>query len=256
MEVHHHAHTERKKWTHYLWEFLMLFLAVFCGFLAENLREHVQETKKEKKYISLLMQDIALDTTKLHEIYERFDLANRSVDTLIGLLKSNERNINSCKIYNLATKVPLNYRAIESHDQSFQQLKSSGNLRLIRNNKIVTDIGSYYQQYYDLNNGGPAQMLFQNRHDVYLFTHELFDMRTFEKMLRSFKDSSFRHLINLDSCEEKPVLLSNDPMIINKICGRYFYLSMSAKAVMVWIKDMFQTADSLLANIKREYHLE
>ena len=32
MEVHAHAHTARKKWTHYLWEFLMLFLAVFCGF--------------------------------------------------------------------------------------------------------------------------------------------------------------------------------------------------------------------------------
>jgi hypothetical protein len=32
------GHTSRKKWTHYFWEFLMLFLAVFCGFLAENLR--------------------------------------------------------------------------------------------------------------------------------------------------------------------------------------------------------------------------
>ena len=39
MEVHRHAHTDRKKWAHYLWEFLMLFLAVFCGFLAENQRE-------------------------------------------------------------------------------------------------------------------------------------------------------------------------------------------------------------------------
>ena len=33
MEVHAHTHTARKKWTHYFWEFLMLFLAVFCGFL-------------------------------------------------------------------------------------------------------------------------------------------------------------------------------------------------------------------------------
>ena len=39
MEVHAHAHTERKKWNHYLWEFLMLFLAVTLGFWAENLRE-------------------------------------------------------------------------------------------------------------------------------------------------------------------------------------------------------------------------
>ena len=40
MEVHHHTHTPRKKWTHYFWEFLMLFLAVFCGFLAEYQLEH------------------------------------------------------------------------------------------------------------------------------------------------------------------------------------------------------------------------
>ena len=30
MEVHAHTHTARKKWSHYLWEFLMLLLAVFC----------------------------------------------------------------------------------------------------------------------------------------------------------------------------------------------------------------------------------
>ena len=31
MEVHHHAHHEGKKnWKSYFWEFLMLFLAVFC----------------------------------------------------------------------------------------------------------------------------------------------------------------------------------------------------------------------------------
>lgn len=33
MEVHAHSHTERKKWTHYLWEFLMLFLAVFSVYM-------------------------------------------------------------------------------------------------------------------------------------------------------------------------------------------------------------------------------
>lgn len=26
MEVHAHTHTTRKNWTHYFWEFLMLFL--------------------------------------------------------------------------------------------------------------------------------------------------------------------------------------------------------------------------------------
>jgi len=54
MEVHAHSHTSRKKWTHYFWEFFMLFLAVTLGFLVENQREHYIEHKREKEYARLL----------------------------------------------------------------------------------------------------------------------------------------------------------------------------------------------------------
>jgi len=39
MEVHKHPHnvTHKKKWGEYFLEFLMLFLAVFLGFVAENM---------------------------------------------------------------------------------------------------------------------------------------------------------------------------------------------------------------------------
>ena len=57
MEIHAHTHTARsqspagKKWTHYFWEFLMLFLAVFCGFLAKYKLEQTIERHKEKEYM-------------------------------------------------------------------------------------------------------------------------------------------------------------------------------------------------------------
>ena len=63
MEVHHHAHHEGKKnWKSYFWEFLMLFLAVFCGFLAENFREHQVEKDRERVYVQSLIKDYAYDT--------------------------------------------------------------------------------------------------------------------------------------------------------------------------------------------------
>ena len=75
MEVHAHTHSSdpdidrgRKKWTHYFWEFFMLFLAVFCGFLAENWREHIVEHQREKKYILSLIGDIRKDTSELSNI--------------------------------------------------------------------------------------------------------------------------------------------------------------------------------------------
>src|SRR5678816_2503402 len=61
------THTERKKWTHYLWEFLMLFLAVFCGFLAENIREHKIEQQRAKELAKNLYKEIYADSIAVQQ---------------------------------------------------------------------------------------------------------------------------------------------------------------------------------------------
>lgn len=54
MEVHKHPHhvTHKKKWNEYLLEFFMLFLAVFLGFIAENIREENVEKHREKQLVT------------------------------------------------------------------------------------------------------------------------------------------------------------------------------------------------------------
>src|SRR5215213_5817224 len=49
-------------WKHYFFEFLMLFLAVFAGFLAENQREHIVERQREKKFARRLLSDLQQDS--------------------------------------------------------------------------------------------------------------------------------------------------------------------------------------------------
>jgi len=63
METHaHHLHkAPGQGWKHYLFEFLMLFIAVFCGFLAENWREHILDGKREKQYIKSFYEDLTAD---------------------------------------------------------------------------------------------------------------------------------------------------------------------------------------------------
>jgi hypothetical protein len=68
MEVHRHSSSQgrtKKIWTHYLWEFFMLFLAVFCGFLAEWKLERTLEHHREKQFIRSLSEDLARDTAHL-----------------------------------------------------------------------------------------------------------------------------------------------------------------------------------------------
>ena len=65
MEVHHSHHaTHKKKWTEYLLEFFMLFLAVFLGFLVENFREHQVEKYRTKKHMHTMVENLKYDTTR------------------------------------------------------------------------------------------------------------------------------------------------------------------------------------------------
>src|SRR5262245_54140253 len=102
MEVHHHSHTSdpdpstssghrgRKKFTHYLWEFLMLFLAVFCGFLAENIREHKIEREREKQFIKSLAGDIKADKEIIDNLIPGWSTKSLQSDSLMNLLAGKE----------------------------------------------------------------------------------------------------------------------------------------------------------------------
>ena len=142
MEVHHHAHTARKKWTHYFWEFLMLFLAVFCGFLAENQREHFVEHQREKKLMETLCEDLKKDTADLINDIRWWDNTIKRIDTI---RKEIEKPGDKRNLLLLYRKVSLlrNYNSFEYHDRTIQQLKHGGNFRLIRSKGIADSLIDY-----------------------------------------------------------------------------------------------------------------
>src|ERR1043165_7874167 len=67
MEVHHPHHpTHKKKWSEYVLEFLMLFFAVYLGFLVQNFREHKIEKERAKQYIESFYEDLKADTLRIN----------------------------------------------------------------------------------------------------------------------------------------------------------------------------------------------
>src|SRR5215204_6087674 len=99
MEVHHHPHTARKKWTHYFWEFLMLFLAVTLGFLVENQREHYVEHLREKQYVKSLYDDFKVDTFTLQRTYDEKKWTLAKMDSVQQILKSGKITQNNELVY-------------------------------------------------------------------------------------------------------------------------------------------------------------
>src|SRR6185295_11473198 len=64
METHaHHLHkAPGKKFGHFFFEFLMLFLAVFCGFLVENFREHKIENERATELAKHFYDELKSDS--------------------------------------------------------------------------------------------------------------------------------------------------------------------------------------------------
>src|SRR5689334_25449573 len=88
MEVHQHPHhiTHKKKWGEYVLEFLMLFLAVFLGFLAENIRESSVERHQEREYMRLMVTDLKKDTANINSMVAGNRLLIIGLDSLLHLL--------------------------------------------------------------------------------------------------------------------------------------------------------------------------
>jgi hypothetical protein len=145
MEVHTHTHTERKKFTHYLWEFLMLFLAVFCGFLAENQREHIVEKWREKQFMVSLVKDLELDTSQLNRIQKFRQNSLAEMDSLAVFFSTTHSKAIPLKIYT-QIRLLLGSMYFFQNSGTLDQLKNSGGLRLVHNRSIVDSIEAYDQQ--------------------------------------------------------------------------------------------------------------
>lgn len=187
MEVHHHshppeAHKRGSKWIHYLWEFVMLFLAVFCGFLAENQREHYVEHQREKQFIRSLYNDVKMDTANLSRIIQARTSKDELMDSLLYMMNSDSINYFTARIYLLGVPISrtLQYRFVPN-DGTMQQLKNSGSLRLIRKQAVVDSISKYDIQVRSLiGQWGVEESLIDHYRTA---AAKIFDGSIFDKML-------------------------------------------------------------------------
>ena len=121
----------------------MLFLAVFCGFLAELQFEHYVEHQREKKYMVRLYNDLKKDTAFYTAYKQNLTQSYYGLDTIIQMISEGSFRKNTNKFYNLCLQHRYT-RYLEYYNTAFEQMKSSGNLRLIKNEQILDSLLSYY----------------------------------------------------------------------------------------------------------------
>ena len=152
MEVHHHPHVEKKKFKEYFLEFVMIFLAVTMGFFAENIRENISDRGTEHADLNSLVKNLTEDSVNIESALQSYQANEMEIDSLMELIKTGEYKTNQQALYRMAYET-RGSRVFPYSNTTFQQMESSGSLRLIRideiryyiinyNNTINTDIRS------------------------------------------------------------------------------------------------------------------
>src|SRR5687768_2202380 len=141
MEVHHHAHTSRKKWTHYFWEFLMLFLAVFAGFLAEYQLEHKIERDRAEKFLQSMLLDVRTNIKNLDSLLLQDQIIIDNHDSLVNWLLQDSATIDRGAFAGKMGAVWV--RNFLVRKETYEQMKSSGSLRYVGNIEFLTKMMDY-----------------------------------------------------------------------------------------------------------------
>jgi|SRR5688572_24751625 len=259
MEVHHHTNTARKKWTHYLWEFLMLFLAVTLGFFVENQREHFIEHKRAKVFARLLIDDLTADIAELNRGAKVLNKIIIAGDSLGRLLNSGEtKGIPGGKLYYYEYWSGWRWNII-SRDATLQQLKSSGALRYLGDTSIIRKILSYEESIRVI-------YMLQNKYEPekaenWNLVQKVFDQGNFN-ILDSIatRDSTAMHFEMRDQRLSEFLkgdysLFTYDRNVLRELRNWAYNSSRNYKVIVNDIATAKEKATRIIDALKKEYHL-
>ncbi len=247
MEVHAHSHTARKKWTHYFWEFLMLFLAVFCGFMAENQREHMIEHRREKEYMRSLIEDLQTDTANLNGNMLLGQAVKTRLENLISFLNNGSAKDSAAQLYKLNNQVGRVVN-INFEDRTSSQLKNGGNMRLIRNKVVADSVRSYWGDIKVIEN-------ISTRLDDLRSKAVDIQAQIFHNKYIQLSDP-LRPVSSDISVSPDAKLISNDPELLALYSNRRQYTLLVLNNYMLGMQYANSKAIRLITFIRKEYHLE
>lgn len=255
MEVHHHPQLkhEPKPWKEYLLEGLMIFVAVTMGFFAESLREHINDHEKETKYVTALKAELKSDTANY----------NRAVNQILylrPLIDSVFLNASEPARYNYIIKGKWNTPVNETTSIYFpglaiiEQLKSSGNLRLVDRKDIGAKIIGY-ETYIN----GPFRRVYNSLNEavnkMFSLEDELCDYTEFNDWLNKDILAGGDALSRKAKYYDMPLKV-HDPVKLNQLANSAVNYNGWNAGYITALKRAKQRATELIDAIDKEYALD
>jgi len=244
VEVHHHPelpHGEKKRFKEYLLEFIMIFLAVTMGFIAENIREHLSDSSKENEYITGMVKNLEVDTIRLNKVINENRKQADGIDSLRKVSKDKlSQLIVQDSLYLYTSKYLWYTNDFTNDDITLTQLRNAGGYRLIKNNGVLDSIAEYESRMRDINDeyNGFASSLEKARDDA----NAIFDLNI---------GHNFR--LHPNSTQ---VLITTDKERIYKYYNGCWYALLGLSGYDQMLENHLKYSTRLISYLKKEYDIE
>jgi hypothetical protein len=224
----------------------MLFLAVFCGFLAENYRETIVNKEKAHHYIQNMVADLKADTADVNFSIYYQQLWCDHLDSALQVRIDRLQNINSQDTFYYHF-LPF-YCWIQpfiQNDNTITQLKAGG-FNLIRNEKVVDSINLVYNYYRGLKFGTDFNIACY--WDVAHKAQELMDLPV---PATTIDENIPKHIL-----QNKEIFFQYDKPAIHQLYSMINNAKGSLVATIVSETQYKEKVERLLSYLQKEYHLD
>ena len=241
MEVHAHTHTPRKKWTHYFWEFLMLFLAVFSGFLAENWREHYIERSRSRELAISLRTDLLQDTANLKFIMA---VRNKRTEVLNKLLDEIEKptNLQNDTVLVFAENELSRRSYFIPETGTYDQIKQAGFLRYFERH-----LGNVLVRYESRRNLSALQLDMENK----------FVLENVITLLNKLSNQKFLRYWGKDSVAVfGEQLIKKDGSLLSELYGDIRFLDKRNGIYLNSLNELYLFAVECINHLNEEFKLK
>ena len=261
MEVHQHAHHEGKKnWKSYFWEFLMLFLAVFCGFLAEYQLEHKIERDRAKELANSFYQELKSDSITAEIKIQNRLKQEAALEYLIKYFKDSTLT-NVPKEFAINFKYGISFLSpsqFEPRTIMLEQLRNAGSLRYFKNETFQNLTGDltvaikniYHRQDIE------GENRFQYINPIVIKHYDY----NFDAELKKGSKNIFEGLSNYENSAEKiPFRLNNlDKINRNDMVSilSFYNANVVSSTRQIHIQKYIEINTRLLQILRNEYHLK
>ena len=248
MEVHHHPnlHHKKKNFKEYFLEFLMIFLAVTMGFFAESYREYLNEHSREKEYIHSLIADLKSDQQVLEQHIQHVKSGISMMDSMITILDTPAIiSHHTGELYYLARLAPRLY-PLSTNNRTFEQLKNSGNFRLISDLGISNKIMAYYEKF-------PLISLLESINETEFTEYKKVAAKIFDPSIFIETEGTNNEIKRISN---NPPLRTTDSELFQELSVFAVYMHGTKKGILGADEEIKTAGSELIEYLQKEYHLE